>query len=93
MSGDRNRPRRNPVGREFVILALIGIAVIRGGQISSSAGTLVTGTLDASGPESPRVTAEYLEAGHRIRSMGRELDPYNYGRYRNLAQAYGIPYE
>ena len=93
MSGDRNRPRGNPVGRVIVILALIGVAVIRRGEISSSAGTLVTGTLDASGPESPRVTAEYLEAGHRIRGMGRQLDPYSYGRYRNLAQAYGMPYE
>lgn len=29
---------------------------------------------------------------NRIRGMGRELDPYTYGRYRNLAQWYGMPY-
>ncbi len=63
MSSDRNRPRRNPVGRVIIILVVLGIAVIWGGEISSSVGTLVSGTLDASGLDSPQVTAEDLETG------------------------------
>ncbi|WP_292729137.1 transglutaminase domain-containing protein [Methanoculleus sp.] len=65
MSGNRNRPRRLPVGGVIVILALIGIAVIWGGQISSSVGTLVSGALDPSGRDSARVTAEDLETGQK----------------------------
>ncbi len=65
MSGDRNRPRRIPVGKVIVILVVLGIAVIWGGEISSSVGTLVAGTLEISGPDSSRVTAEDLETGQK----------------------------
>lgn len=59
-------PRRGfPLGRVIVVLVVIGIAVVWGGQISSSVGPLVTGTLDASGLAPREVTAEELETGQK----------------------------
>ncbi len=63
MSGDPNRPRRNPLGKVIFILVVLGVAVIWGGEISSFIGTLVSGTPDTSGLDSNRVTAEDLETG------------------------------
>ena len=63
MSGDRHRPRKIPLGRVIVVLVIIGIAVVWGGEISSSVGALVTGTLETSGLSSPEISAEDLEKG------------------------------
>lgn len=64
MSGTRNRrPRKIPPGVIFAALIALGIAAIWGGQIVSSVGTAVTGTLEASGLSSPEVSSETLETG------------------------------
>ena len=63
MPGTRNRPRRIPLGVVFVILVVLGVAVIWGGEISSSVGTLVAGGLGGTGFDSPEVTAADLETG------------------------------
>ncbi|MCK9298005.1 hypothetical protein HL657_08625 [Methanoculleus sp. YWC-01] len=44
MSSDRDRPLGNPVGKVIVILAVLGIIVTRGKEISSSVGALAAGT-------------------------------------------------
>ena len=63
MSGDPYHPRKFPLGAVIVILVIIGIAAIWGGQIVSSVGTTVTGTLEASGLSSPEISNETLEKG------------------------------
>lgn len=65
MSSDRNRPLGNPFGKVVTILAVLGIIVIWGGEISSSVGTLVAGTPGASGTGSPRISTEDLETGQK----------------------------
>ncbi len=63
MSGDRNHQHRIPLGKVIVILVVLGIAAIWGGQIVSSVGTAVTGTLEASGLSSTEISNETLEKG------------------------------
>ena len=48
----------------------------------------------ADGDSFEGIWREHTDAAewNRIRGMGRELDQYTYGRYRNLAQWYGMPY-
>ncbi|MCT8337273.1 hypothetical protein FKB36_07130 [Methanoculleus sp. Afa-1] len=63
MTGDPYRPRKFPIKTVIVVLVVIGIAAIWGGQIASSVGTAVTGTLEASGLNSPEISKETLEKG------------------------------
>ncbi|MDD3070939.1 MAG: hypothetical protein PHX88_07075 [Methanoculleus horonobensis] len=65
MTGDPYHPHRFPIKAVIVILVVIGIAAIWGGQIASSVGTAVTGTLEASGLSSPEVSTETLEKGSK----------------------------
>lgn len=48
----------------------------------------------ADGASFEGIWREYTDAAewNKIQGMGRVLDQYNYGRYRNLAQWYGMPY-
>lgn len=48
----------------------------------------------ADGDSFEGIWREHTDAAewNRIQGMGRELDRYTYGRYRNLAQWYGMPY-
>lgn len=63
MTGDPYHPRRFPIKAVIAILVVIGIAAIWGGQIASSVGTAVNGTLEASGLSSPKISNEALETG------------------------------
>ena len=66
MPGERTRARsrtqRIPPGGVIAVLVIIGIAVVWGGEISSSVGTLIAGPPGTPGPL--QVTAEDLETGH-----------------------------
>ena len=64
MPYDPYRRRRFPFGIVIVLLIIIiGVVVIWGEEISSSAGTALTGTLEASGFGSPEISSETLEQG------------------------------
>lgn len=63
MTGDPYRPHRFPIKTVIVVLVVIGIVAIWGGQIASTVETAVTGTLEASGLSSPEVSNETLEKG------------------------------
>ncbi|MDD4566407.1 hypothetical protein L21_1638 [Methanoculleus chikugoensis] len=73
MTGDPYHPRRFPTKAVIVILVVIGIAAIWGGQIASSVGTAVTGTLEASGLSSPEVSDETLETGPKTINLAYVL--------------------
>ncbi|MDN7013900.1 hypothetical protein FGW20_12875 [Methanoculleus sp. FWC-SCC3] len=63
MSGDPYHPRKFPIGTAIVILIVIAVACTWGGQLASSVGTVVTGTLEASSTSSPEISSETLEKG------------------------------